>query len=158
MQIRVSGSERVNAARLFNCKNSNRFQCVSVAHPCTRLQPIIIKANFFFEGNHFIELSNLAYSIFIDFFNQATDCFYSRFADFEGKYRHTVIAKTVPHPFAMTIFEEWMYWTDWNHQSIERANRFTGEHRSTLMNITHRPMDIHVVHPLRQKNGEDGST
>jgi hypothetical protein len=43
-----------------------------------------------------------------------------------------------------------MYWTDWNHQSVEKANRFTGIQQSVLVNVTHRAMDIHVVHPLRQ--------
>ena len=71
----------------------------------------------------------------------------------DGKNRHTVINGAVPHVFALTLFEEWMYWTDWNHRSIEKANRFTGKDHSILVNLTHRPMDIHLVHPLRQKIG-----
>lgn len=52
-----------------------------------------------------------------------------RYADIDGANRHTVLAEgTVPHPFSITIFEEWMYWTDWNHKSIEKANRFTGNY------------------------------
>ncbi len=78
----------------------------------------------------------------------------ARYADLDGNNRHSVLFGVVPHPFSITIFEEWMYWTDWNTKSIEKANRFTGEDRQVLRNTTHRPMDIHVVHPLRQIAGE----
>ncbi|KAK7113108.1 hypothetical protein V1264_012457 [Littorina saxatilis] len=70
----------------------------------------------------------------------------------DGTGRHTVLEK-VPHPFAITIFEDWMYWSDWNHMSIERAHKFSGANHTTLLNVTHRPMDIHIYHPLRQKPG-----
>ena len=59
----------------------------------------------------------------------------------------------VPHPFAITIFEDWMYWSDWNHMTIERAHKFSGENHTVLLNVTHRPMDVHIYHPLRQKAG-----
>ena len=76
-----------------------------------------------------------------------------RFANLDGTNRHIVLHATVPHPFAIAVFEEWMYWTDWNHKTIEKANRFTGEHRVVLHNTTHRPMDIHIYHPLIQPDG-----
>uniref|UniRef100_X1Z8P5 EGF-like domain-containing protein n=2 Tax=Capitella teleta TaxID=283909 RepID=X1Z8P5_CAPTE len=78
---------------------------------------------------------------------------YIEYADMDGGNRHTVISGSVPHPFALTIFEEWMYWTDWNHRSVEKANRFTGADRTVLANVTHRAMDIHLIHPLRQPPG-----
>lgn len=48
-----------------------------------------------------------------------------------------------------------MYWTDWNHLTIEKANKFTGENHRIIWNVTHRPMDIHIFHPLKQKPGRD---
>lgn len=62
--------------------------------------------------------------------------------------------ETVAHPFSITIFGDMMYWTDWNHKSIERANRFTGADHVILQNITRRPNGIRVIHPLRQPKGE----
>jgi len=73
----------------------------------------------------------------------------------DGSDRHIVMQNKVPHVFALTVFEDFVYWTDWNHLSIERANKYTGANHTRLQNITHRPMDIHVYHPLRQKIGED---
>ena len=37
--------------------------------------------------------------------------------------------------------------------SIERAHKFSGENHTVLLNVTHRPMDIHVYHPLKQRPG-----
>ncbi|XP_059178824.1 low-density lipoprotein receptor-related protein 2-like isoform X2 [Physella acuta] len=70
----------------------------------------------------------------------------------DGRHRHIVL-EGVPHPFAISLFEDYMYWTDWNHLTIERANKFTGENHTIVWNVTHRPMDIHVFHPLKQKPG-----
>lgn len=72
----------------------------------------------------------------------------------DGTGRRTAL-ESVPHPFAIAVFEDWMFWTDWNHLSIERANKFTGENHTILLNVTQRPMDIHIYHPLKQKKGVD---
>ena len=46
-----------------------------------------------------------------------------RYANLDGTNRRSVIVNSVPHPFAMTLFGDYMYWTDWNHKTIEKANK-----------------------------------
>ncbi|XP_013773508.1 low-density lipoprotein receptor-related protein 2-like isoform X2 [Limulus polyphemus] len=76
---------------------------------------------------------------------------YIEFADLDGKNRHTVIhGKTVPHVFSLSIFDDVMYWTDWNMKGLYKALKFTGENIQVLRNTSHRPYDIHIYHPLRQ--------
>lgn len=76
---------------------------------------------------------------------------YIAFADLDGKNRHEVISGAkVPHVFAISVFDDFMYWTDWNLKALLRANKFTGEDFQFLRNTTHRPYDIHIYHPLRQ--------
>ncbi|XP_036394518.1 low-density lipoprotein receptor-related protein 2 [Megalops cyprinoides] len=77
------------------------------------------------------------------------------YADMDGKNRHRAIAGSLPHPFAVTLFEDWVFWTDWNTHTVERAHKFTGEGRVTMGNNTHRPYDIHVYHPYRQPRSEN---
>ncbi|XP_063382257.1 low-density lipoprotein receptor-related protein 2 isoform X1 [Cydia fagiglandana] len=72
-------------------------------------------------------------------------------ADLEGKHRHVVLSgDKVPHVFAISLFDDEIYWTDWNLKAISKANKHSGENLTLLRNTTHRPYDIHVVHPLRQ--------
>ncbi|XP_072468339.1 low-density lipoprotein receptor-related protein 2 isoform X2 [Notamacropus eugenii] len=75
---------------------------------------------------------------------------YIEFSDLEGRHRHTVFDGTLPHPFAVTIFEDTIFWTDWNTRTVEKGNKYNGSGRMVLVNTTHRPFDIHVYHPYRQ--------
>ena len=77
-----------------------------------------------------------------------------RYSDLDGYHRHTVYDGTLPHPFAITIFEDTIYWTDWNTRTVEKGNKYDGSDRTVLVNTTHRPFDIHVYHPYRQPFGE----
>lgn len=66
---------------------------------------------------------------------------------------HVVLTEDIPHIFAMTLFEEYIYWTDWETKSINRAHKTLGTNKSMLISTLHRPMDIHVYHPYRQPEG-----
>uniref|UniRef100_W5N103 Low-density lipoprotein receptor-related protein 2 n=1 Tax=Lepisosteus oculatus TaxID=7918 RepID=W5N103_LEPOC len=79
---------------------------------------------------------------------------YLEYADVDGRNRHAAIAGTLPHPFAVTLFEDMVYWTDWNTHTVERAHKFTGQGRASMVNNTHRPHDIRVYHPYRQPRME----
>lgn len=69
-------------------------------------------------------------------------------------YYFTVLSQDIPHIFAMTLFEEYIYWTDWETKSINRAHKTLGTNKSTLISTLHRPMDIHIYHPYRQPEGK----
>ncbi|XP_025940300.1 low-density lipoprotein receptor-related protein 2 [Apteryx rowi] len=74
-----------------------------------------------------------------------------------------VIVSTALHPFAMTLFDQHIYWTDWSTRSIYRANKYDGSDQIVMiMNLPQRPMDIHVwanskqqqcTNPCNQFNG-----
>uniref|UniRef100_A0A8C5RBH8 EGF-like domain-containing protein n=1 Tax=Leptobrachium leishanense TaxID=445787 RepID=A0A8C5RBH8_9ANUR len=75
---------------------------------------------------------------------------YIEFSDLEGRHRHAVYSGNLPHPYAITVFEDFVYWTDWNTRTVEKGNKYDGSGRTMLANTTHRPFDIHVYHPYRQ--------
>ncbi|XP_023703710.1 low-density lipoprotein receptor-related protein 2 [Cryptotermes secundus] len=76
---------------------------------------------------------------------------YIAFTDLEGHHRHVVLSgQKVPHVFAVTLFDDYLYWTDWNLKAIGKANKFTGKDLAIIRNTTHRPYDLHIYHPLRQ--------
>uniref|UniRef100_A0A6Q2X199 EGF-like domain-containing protein n=1 Tax=Esox lucius TaxID=8010 RepID=A0A6Q2X199_ESOLU len=75
---------------------------------------------------------------------------YIEFASLDGTNRHTVLTQDIPHIFAMTLFEEYIYWTDWETKSINRCHKTLGTNKTMLISTLHRPMDIHIYHPYRQ--------
>ncbi len=76
---------------------------------------------------------------------------YIAYSDFDGKNMHKILTGTkVPHTFALSILDDYLYWSDWNLKSILRANKFTGKDYTVLRNTTHRPYDVHIYHPLKQ--------
>ena len=75
-------------------------------------------------------------------------------ADFNGNYRR-IIFKTVNsvHPFAISVFLENMYWTDWQESKLFRANKFTGDGKVALVSNLNSVMDVVVYHRQRQPLG-----
>ncbi|XP_067144345.1 low-density lipoprotein receptor-related protein 4-like [Centruroides vittatus] len=71
-------------------------------------------------------------------------------SNLDGSGRRRVIDQGLPHPFAITVFEDTIYWTDWRTKSIHSANKFTGRNIATVHSKLHFPMDLIVIHSLRQ--------
>lgn len=48
--------------------------------------------------------------------------------NYNGGERRLVLSNTeyLKHPFSITTFEDWLYWTDWDKSAVYRANKFTG--------------------------------
>ncbi|KAK4327382.1 hypothetical protein Pmani_002145 [Petrolisthes manimaculis] len=84
---------------------------------------------------------------------------YIAYSDLDGKNIRVIkeqdSSKYVRHIFAITVFEDYLYWTDWEPKSVMRAEKYTGKNFQTIYNAIHRPMDIHVYHPFRQRPLED---
>uniref|UniRef100_A0A8C4QPU2 LDL receptor related protein 4 n=1 Tax=Eptatretus burgeri TaxID=7764 RepID=A0A8C4QPU2_EPTBU len=76
-------------------------------------------------------------------------------SDLDGYNRRAVISHGLPHPFALTVFEDSLYWTDWQTKSINSANKFTGLNQEIVRSKLHFPMDIHTLHPQRQPPGKN---
>ena len=77
-------------------------------------------------------------------------------ANFLGSDRRVILRESINHPFAVTLFQNYMYWTDWEHGhgSINRANKFNGKERVVMQESLYDPMDIHVFHKQRQPIGQ----
>ena len=57
-----------------------------------------------------------------------------------------VFNRGLPHPYAISIFEESMYWDDWSTQSIEKASKTDGSARETILSGVTGLMDLKVFH------------
>ncbi|XP_048887171.1 low-density lipoprotein receptor-related protein 5-like [Brienomyrus brachyistius] len=61
-----------------------------------------------------------------------------------------IIADDLPHPFGLTQYRDYIYWTDWNLRSIERADKRSGLNRTLIRGHLEFVMDILVFHASRQ--------
>ncbi|XP_012940301.1 very low-density lipoprotein receptor isoform X2 [Aplysia californica] len=79
-------------------------------------------------------------------------------SDLNGKDFHVILKDfvKVAHPFAITVFEDFLYWTDWMSDGIHKTSKFghtEGNSSAAVTNIAlnlKSPMDIHVYHIFRQ--------
>ena len=86
---------------------------------------------------------------------------YIAVANLDGSNVRTILSRgespkaKLHHIFAISVFEDYVYWSDWETKSIERCHKYTGKKSSTILTAIHRPMDLAVYHPLRQPAFED---
>ena len=53
--------------------------------------------------------------------------------------------ETLSHPFAIALFENHVYWTDWRTNSVIRANKWNGSDVTVIQRTLTQPFDIQVV-------------
>ncbi|XP_062917915.1 low-density lipoprotein receptor-related protein 5-like isoform X1 [Mobula hypostoma] len=71
-------------------------------------------------------------------------------SNLDGSSRQKVVQGTLTHPFALTLFGETLYWTDWQTRSIHACNKRTGENKREILVSIYSPMDIQVFSQERQ--------
>lgn len=53
-----------------------------------------------------------------------------------GLQRQTIVEE-LSHPFGLTQYQDFIYWTDFNLRSIERADKRTGLNRTVVLQVIH---------------------
>lgn len=51
----------------------------------------------------------------------------------DGTQRTTVIGDVLKHPFAISVFNDRIYWSDWDTKSIQSCDKFSGKQRKTVV-------------------------
>ncbi|KAK7508149.1 hypothetical protein BaRGS_00000388 [Batillaria attramentaria] len=75
-------------------------------------------------------------------------------SDLEGNNRKIILRghQYLGHPFAITVFEDYLYWSDWPSESVRRFNKFQHGEVETIAQGLNYPMDIHIYHKYRQQD------
>ncbi|XP_047660030.1 low-density lipoprotein receptor-related protein 6-like [Tachysurus fulvidraco] len=71
-------------------------------------------------------------------------------SNLDGTGREVVVKGALPHPFALTLYEDTLFWTDWNTHSIHSCQKENGEEHREIHSNIFSPMDIHVFSQKRQ--------
>ena len=77
-------------------------------------------------------------------------CYRIESATIDGADRKVII-QNVPHVFGVTLYGDYLYWTDWVTRSVMRAEKHSGGNRIALKEkLDAQPMDIKVFSQGRQ--------
>ncbi|KAH8340133.1 hypothetical protein KR067_010390 [Drosophila pandora] len=53
-------------------------------------------------------------------------------ADWDGKRRQVLVGSDTDEPYAVSLYQDYVYWSDWNTGDIERVHKTTGQNRSLV--------------------------
>lgn len=64
--------------------------------------------------------------------------------NYDGSDHHLVIRdpETLSHPFSISLFENYVYWTDWRTNSVMRANKWNGSDVMSIDRTSSQPFGI----------------
>uniref|UniRef100_A0A1B0DFC9 Uncharacterized protein n=1 Tax=Phlebotomus papatasi TaxID=29031 RepID=A0A1B0DFC9_PHLPP len=88
--------------------------------------------------------------------------------NYDGSGRNVVLYSpdSLRHPFSITTFEDFVYWTDWDKEAVFKANKFTGKdveaitalHMKLALTVFHAHETIfHKFEPGRTGAGDAGT-
>lgn len=71
-------------------------------------------------------------------------------SNLNGTAREVLISATI-YPFAITVFDKYIYWTDLQLRGVYRADKYTGSGMIEMVKrLEESPRDIHIFSPTRQ--------
>ncbi|KAI4466638.1 vitellogenin receptor-like protein-related-related [Holotrichia oblita] len=75
-----------------------------------------------------------------------------------GADRRVILEGIVKHPYAIAVFEDKLYWSDWNTHSIQTCDKFTGKNHHTLLKEKKEYVyGLHIFHSALKQQGRDGN-
>lgn len=71
-------------------------------------------------------------------------------ADWDGKNRQVLVRNDIDEPYAVTLYKDYIYWSDWNTGDIERVHKLTGENRTLVHSNMEYTSSLLIFHSSRQ--------
>lgn len=71
-------------------------------------------------------------------------------ADWDGKNRHVLVTSDVDEPYALTLFQDYVYWSDLNSGDIKRSHKITGLNQTLVHSNLDFTSSLLVYHDNRQ--------
>lgn len=71
-------------------------------------------------------------------------------ADWDGKNRQILVRNDIEEPYAVTLYQNYVYWSDWNTGDVERVHKVTGENRTVVHTDLAYISSLLIFHSSRQ--------
>uniref|UniRef100_A0A0K0FI56 Low-density lipoprotein receptor-related protein (inferred by orthology to a C. elegans protein) n=1 Tax=Strongyloides venezuelensis TaxID=75913 RepID=A0A0K0FI56_STRVS len=70
------------------------------------------------------------------------------FMNFDGTHRRKLASKLTSHVSSLVVFEDFIFWSDWNLRQIIKADKWTGANETVLESTLQLPNDLRITHSL----------
>ncbi|CAG9862634.1 unnamed protein product [Phyllotreta striolata] len=68
----------------------------------------------------------------------------------DGTDRRIILEDIVKHPYAIAVFEDKLYWSDWATRTIQQCDKFDGKNHRTMIEEKELIYGISIYHPAQQ--------
>jgi len=71
----------------------------------------------------------------------------------DGLNRKVIFRRSGYHPFSLDIFQDFVYWSDWDKNAVLRINKTGGGGDEVIVSGLNKPMGLKILHQREEKHG-----
>lgn len=72
----------------------------------------------------------------------------------DGLNRNVIFRRSGYHPFSLDIFQDFVYWSDWEKNAVLRINKTGGGGEEVIVSGLNKPMGLKILHQRKEKHGQ----
>ena len=73
----------------------------------------------------------------------------------DGLNRKVIFRRSGYHPFSLDIFQDFVYWSDWEKNAVLRINKTGGGGDEVIVSGLNKPMELKILHRRKETDGKD---
>lgn len=71
----------------------------------------------------------------------------------DGLNRTVIFYRSGYHPFSLDIFQDFVYWSDWEKRAVLRLNKSEGGGDEVIVGDLNKPMGLKILHRRKERQG-----
>ena len=72
----------------------------------------------------------------------------------DGLTRNVIFRRPGYHPFSLDIFQDFVYWSDWEKNAVLRINKTGGGGDEVIVSGLNKPMGLKILHQRKENHGQ----
>lgn len=72
----------------------------------------------------------------------------------DGFNRKVIFRRSGYHPFSLDIFQDFVYWSDWEKNAVLRINKTGAGGEEVIVSGLNKPMGLKILHQREEKHGQ----
>ena len=72
----------------------------------------------------------------------------------DGLTRNVIFRRSGYHPFSLGVFQDFVYWSDWEKNAVMRINKTYGEVVEVIVSGVNKSMGLKILHQRKEIHGK----